>query len=339
MSSNSYFIQKYRLFSYTLLGDSMNKLKSILLNSCILFFILMLFKNTKEVLESVIKGIDIWKNNIVPALFPFFIISHIMIDFGFVHLFKEILKPILSLFKTNSNASFVLAMSLLSGSPSNAKYTKELYLRGDLNKEEAEKTLTFTFFSSPLFILGTLSCLYLKNMKVGILILIIHIFSNFIIGILFRNYGTYRQNENINIKKGFKDMLLEQKNKKIMVVIVKSIKESLSTCFLILGSIIFIYVVTSTLSDLIPTNTYINATIKGVLEVTQGLLETSLLDIPMRFKGTLSIMLLSFGGISIYIQIISILSDTDLSTFPYICARILHSAISGILFFFFYPFI
>ena len=133
--------------------------------------------------------------------------------------------------------------------------------------------------------------------------------------------------------------LLEQKNKKIMVVIVKSIKESLSTCFLILGSIIFIYVVTSTLSDLIPTNPYINATIKGVLEVTQGLLETSLLDIPLRFKGTLSIMLLSFGGISIYIQIISILSDTDLSTFPYICARILHSAISGILFFFIYPFI
>lgn len=317
----------------------MNKLKYLFTNICILFFIFMLFKNTEDVLNSVIKGIDIWKNNIFPSLFPFLIISHIMIEYGFIHLFKELLNPILSIFKLNSNASFVLAMSILSGSPSNAKYTKELYLKNKLTKEEAEKTLTFTYFSSPLFILGTLSILLLKNKKVGFLILIIHILTNFIIGIIFRNYGTPSKREYTNIKLGIKNMILEQKNKKITNIIVKSIKESLSTVFLILGSIIFIYIITSTLIPFIPENSYISATIKGILEVTQGLISVSNLNIDMHYKGTLSIMLLSFGGISIYIQIISILSDTDLNTLPYITARILHSSISGILFYLIYPFI
>lgn len=299
----------------------------------------MLFKSTRIVLESVVRGIDIWKNNIFPSLFPFLIISHIMIEYGFIHLFKEIFNPILSLFKLNSSASFVLAMSIMSGSPSNAKYTKELYLKNKLTKDEAEKTLTFTYFSSPLFILGTLSLLYLKDIKVGYLILFVHIISNFFIGLIFRNYGIPSKNDKTDIKLGIKKMLTEQKSKKLSTVIVNSIKESLSTIFLILGSIIFIYIVTSTLQNIIPNNPYFNASIKGILEVTQGLFYTSLLNIDMRYKATLSIMLLSFGGISIYIQIISILSDTDLSTKPYIVARVLHSAISGMLLYLIYPFI
>ncbi len=143
----------------------MKKLSSFFISFLLISSIFFLFKNTSIVLESVTKGMEIWKKNIFPSLFPFFILAHIMIEYGFVELFKELLKPLMLLFKINPNASFVLAMSILSGSPSNAKYTKELYQKGLLSKREAEKVLTFTFFSSPLFILGTLSLLYLQNKK------------------------------------------------------------------------------------------------------------------------------------------------------------------------------
>jgi sporulation integral membrane protein YlbJ len=306
----------------------------------IFLFIFLLFQNTKEVLISVRMGIDIWKNNIFPSLFPFFIISHIMIDFGFIELFKELFRPIMNHLKLNVNASFILAMSLLSGSPSNAKYTKELYKKGLLKKEEAEKVLTFTYFSSPLFILGTLGIVYLQNEKVAIWILIIHVLSNFIVAYLFKNYYiSPPSNEKMNIKNSISNMIEIQKQKKISVSIVHSIQESLSTMVLILGSVVFIFIVTSSLSTFFPSNPYLASTIKGILEVTQGLQATSILDIPMRYKGTLSIMLLSFGGISIYIQIISILSDTDIRTFPYLIARIFHAAIAGSIFYIVYPLI
>ncbi len=318
----------------------MKKLYSLFISTILILFAFLLFKNTKQVLISVQLGVDIWKSHIFPSLFPFFIISHIMIDFGFIELFKELFKPLMKVLKLNPNASFVLAMSLLSGSPSNAKYTKELYKKKLLTKEEAEKTLTFTYFSSPLFILGTLAFTYLKNRQVAFLILIIHIFSNLIVALLFRNYTISNiSKEKTNIKSAIRKMITIQKNQKLSTSIVHSIQEALSTMLLILGSVVFIFIITAALSNIIPTSGYIGATIKGILEVTQGLQATSILELPMRYKGCLSIMLLSFGGISIYIQIISILSDTDIRTWPYFVARILHSAIAGLLFFIIYPII
>ena len=273
--------------------------------------------------------------------FPFFIIAHIMIEYGFIDLFKELLKPLMHLFKVNSNASFVLAMSILSGSPSNAKYTKELYIKGLLSKREAEKVLTFTFFSSPLFILGTLSLLYLQNKSLGFLILVCHYLSNFIIALLFRNYSPSsdaKTDSKIHLKRAIRKMWHTQRQKNIAVIVVKSIKEALDVMLLILGSVTFIFIVTALIHDFLPTNEYINATIKGVLEMTQGLQALSVLPLSPFHQGLLSIMILSFGGISIYIQIISILSDTDISTIPFFIARILHAGLSGCLFVLLYEF-
>lgn len=319
----------------------MKKFSSFLISFLLISSIFLLFRNTSIVLESVIKGIDIWKQNIFPSLFPFFIIAHIMIEYGFIELFKEILKPLMHLFRVNPNASFVVAMSLLSGSPSNAKYTKELYQKGLLSKKEAEKVLTFTFFSSPLFILGTLSITYLQNPKLGFLILTCHYLANFIIAFLFRNYGTPSNQEGehkIHLKEAMKKMWQVQKQKNIAVIVVKSIKEALDVMLLILGSVTFIFIITALLHDFLPTNGYLNATIKGILEMTQGLQALSVLDLSSFHKGILSVMLLSFGGISIYIQIISILSDTDLNTLPFLMARLLHAAIAGCLFLLLYEF-
>ncbi len=317
----------------------MKKYFSIFISFVLISSIFFLFKNTSLVLESVIKGMEIWKKNIFPSLFPFFIIAHIMIEYGFIELFKELFKPLMRFFKVNPNASFVLAMSILSGSPSNAKYTKELYQKGLLSKGEAEKVLTFTFFSSPLFILGTLSLTYLQNRSLGLLLFVCHYLSNFLIALLFRNYSpssSTGQDSKIHLKKAIGQMWQTQKKKNIAVIIVKSIKEALDVMLLILGSVTFIFIVTAVVQDFLPTNEYINATIKGILEMTQGLQSLSVLPLSSFHQGLLSVMILSFGGISIYIQIISILSDTDINTTPFLIARILHAGLSGCLFVFLY---
>lgn len=316
----------------------MKKSTSIFCSILLISFCILLFQNTSIVLNSVVTGIDLWKNNIFPALFPFFIISHIMIDFGFVELLKEILKPIMAIFKINPNASFILAMALMSGSPSNAIYTKELYTRGLLNKTEAEKALTFTYFSSPLFILGTVSLIYLKNKEIGILVFFSHILSNFLVGLIFRNYGAKTRKEKMNLRQGFQKMYEIQKSVKFTKSITKSIEKGISTMFLILGSVSFIYIITACLTPYFPENEYITSTLKGILEVTQGLKSIADTSFDLYHKGLLSSMILSFGGISIYIQIISILSDTDLSTLPFFIARLLQAAFSGILFMIFFYF-
>ena len=177
-------------------------------SSILILIILMLLAfeiltDSKTIMESVIFSFKIWENNIFPSLFPFFVLSEILIYYGFVEFVSELFRPIMSkVFCMNGSASFVFIMSLVSGFPSNAKYTRELYLKGLLDVEEASKILTFSHFSNPLFILGTVSLLFLKNKEVGIFILICHYVTNIIIGILFRGY--HKSNvtkEKISIKK------------------------------------------------------------------------------------------------------------------------------------------
>ena len=45
-------------------------------------------------------------------------------------------------------------------------------------------------------------------------------------------------------------------------------------------------------------------------------------------------MILSFGGLSVHMQLIGILSKSRIKYFPYLTARILHATIASILFFF-----
>ena len=191
-------------------------MKKIFINLVILLTVLIIgmevLIESKSVLESVNFSFSIWKNNIFPSLFPFFVIGNILINLGFPSLIGELLKNIMyKLFKINGTGSFVIILSILSGFPSSAKYTKELLLKGEINDEEATKLLTFTHFSNPLFILGTLSIMFLNNKEIGLSILISHYIGNLFIGLLFRNYYISKKD---TTKVSIKNALIKMNNSK-----------------------------------------------------------------------------------------------------------------------------
>ena len=67
--------------------------------------------------------------------------------------------------------------------------------------------------------------------------------------------------------------------------------------------------------------------------MTQGLKYISILDLPLKIKTIISTMFISFGGISVHMQVVSILSDTKIKYFPYLVARVIHALIAGLLIF------
>ena len=280
-----------------------------------------ILNNSSEVMNSVKFSFDIWKNNIFPSILPFFITSSLLINYGFVEITKELFKPLMYLFGINSNVSFVFIMSILSGFPSSSKYIKELLNKHLITEIDASKALMFTHFSNPLFIIGTISTLL--NKKISIFILVIHYVTNIIIGILFINYHNTYTKSKINIKL--------PNTKDIGSILTKSIKDSIEILLLILGSISVCSFICAIINHTFNFNNIVSSIINGLFEITQGLKYVSLLNIPLKLKTTISVMFLSFGGLSIHIQVKSILSDTNIKYIPYLIARIIHTAISGLL--------
>ena len=54
-------------------------------------------------------------------------------------------------------------------------------------------------------------------------------------------------------------------------------------------------------------------------------------NIPLKLKTIISTLIISFGGFSVHMQIISILSDTKIKYLPFLTARVLHALISSVL--------
>lgn len=178
----------------------MKKIISFLMMLIILYITSQVLLNSKSVIETVAFSLKIFKENVFPSLFPFLVLSGLLVNYGFVEFCSVLFSPIMKLlFNMNGAAAYVFIMSLISGFPSSSKYIRDLYLKGLLSVNEATKLLMFTHFSNPLFILGTVGLL-LKQTKIAILILICHYIGNLIIGILVRNLIPYEE-KNITLEK------------------------------------------------------------------------------------------------------------------------------------------
>lgn len=317
----------------------MRKFITSILIMCVLLFIMFeILTSSTSIMETVSFSFGVWKNNIFPSLFPFFVLSEFLINYGFIEFVSELFKPIMNkLFKVKGVGAFVFIMSLISGFPSNSKYVRELYMNGLINEYEGTKLLTFTHFSNPLFILGTISILFLNNKEVGFLILLCHYFGNIIVGFMFRNYYV---SEKESSKISFKNALLNMhkrrisNNKSFGEVMSGALTNGINTLLLIFGVVTLFLVITTIIDNNINLSSYYQSILNGIVEMTQGLKYVSLLDIPLKIKGTLSVMFISFGGISVHIQLISILSDTKIKYFPFFVARVIHACISSLMFYF-----
>ena len=120
-------------------------MKNILLKTLIIIILILIFINNHIMYNTIYTTTIIWFKNIVPNILPMFIITSLIIEsnliFNITNLFGNLFSKI---FKTSKYSIFVFILSILSGSPSNAKYINDLYINNLITKEEANKILLFT---------------------------------------------------------------------------------------------------------------------------------------------------------------------------------------------------
>ena len=274
-----------------------------------LIFTFFLITRSKDVLDSVSFSISIWKDNLFPTLFPFLVSSNLLIQYGCVELFSKIF---------NSNSIYVLIISLFSGFPSGAINTVSLLENNKINLIEANHLITYTHYSNPIFIISFVGSIL--NIKCAYIILIAHILSGLLVGLSFKKNSNSVRSEittvpNISFGNAFN----------------KAIKDSLNTIFMLLG-IVTIFLILSTLIRVyFHLSLELDLLISGILEITQGINKLLYLDINLYLKTILTTFFISFGGLSIHIQVLSIISNTKIKYKHFFIARIIHSILAIML--------
>src|SRR5699024_1959652 len=81
------------------------------------------------------------------------------------------------------------AMGMASGYPTGAKISARLREEKQLTQIEAERLVSFTNASSPLFIFGAVSVGFFYDVKLGVILGASHYIGNALVGVCMRFYG------------------------------------------------------------------------------------------------------------------------------------------------------
>ena len=325
---------------------------SIFLAFCMIIF-------PEETFAASLRGLNMWWEVVFPSLLPFFIMAELLIGFGVVKFIGVLFEPIMRpLFNVPGEGSFAWIMGMASGYPSGAKISTRLREEEQITQIEAERLLSFTNASSPLFIFGAISVGFFHDAKLGILIAVSHYISNAIVGICMRFYGRKqegkqkrRSQQRFSIRRAFKEMHHTRMNdsRPFGEVFGDAILHSIQTLVMVGGFIILFSVITKLLF-LIGVTPFIAQFIQygfslltipidlglpfvsGLFEITLGSQMISLVSTETILpKVMLVSFILGFNGFSVQAQVSSIIAKTDIRFTPYFISRILHGIFACIV--------
>ncbi len=317
----------------------MKKIKKYIIPLIFIFFTITLILFSKSNIIAVKSGLNLWINNIVPSLFSFFIAVELLNNTFLPKLigkwFQKIMRPF---FNVPGIGAYALFMGIISGYPVGAKIVTDLRNNNLCTKEEAERLITFTNNSSPLFILGTVGITLFNDTSIGILLLITHILACFTVAFIFKFWKSETREEYIKEINSSSDILSFKDLGKILST---SIINAIESVVLIGGFVVFFNVLLSILNKislfklifviLKPTFNVLNINpnfivpiISGLIELTSGVsLVASVPSASLGINVIFASFLLGFGGISILLQVWGISSNSDISIKPYILGKLL----------------
>ena len=204
----------------------------------IMTLIILVFKNYQLVLSSTIDGVNIWLYKVFPYLFIMIIIQDLLINLNFANFFKR-------------TSTYIFFMSIISGSPSNAYIISKLVKEGKITKEYGNICLIFTFFTNPLFLYSILNLIF-NSFYMTIKIMIIIYISNFIIYLYYK-----------------KDLpVANMSGKPSNINLPSSIKSSINTNLMVLGSIVFYFIISSILIETFNIGYPFDIFLRVILEIT-----------------------------------------------------------------------
>ncbi|WP_040340580.1 sporulation integral membrane protein YlbJ [Fictibacillus macauensis] len=328
--------------------------KSVFLAICGVTLAISVMIFPKQSFEASLTGLKMWWDVVFPSLLPFFILSELLIGFGVVHfvgvLFEPLMRP---LFKVPGAGGFVWAMGLSSGFPAGAKLTSRLWQEKVITTTEAERLVSFTNSSNPLFIFGAVSVGFFKDPALGIILALAHYIGNFFVGLTMRFHGNEPgtpQPEQREKRSPLQKMHEARINdgRPIGKLLGDAIQSSTTTLLAIGGFIILFSVINKVLTLLLVTplvaeglghilsifslpDSLSTPFINGLFEITTGSRLTSLASSSLFAKCIIASFILAFSGFSVQAQVASILAETNIRFSPFFAARLLHGLFASVL--------
>lgn len=299
-----------------------------------LSFVLMLFFSEDSV-QLAADGLSVWFQTMIPALFPFMLLSCLLVRQQMTEKLSFFLSPLLCpLLRISPQGVYCVLTGFLCGFPMGARNIAELYRRKEISRKEAQYLLGFCNNMGPLFILFVLlPSLAIKNIPAAFFLLGIYGIP-FLYALLVRLISPLPLNL---CQKSPSEAAPEPFLKSLDSAIHSGIEGiTVLGAYLIVGNLLYLFplIVSRSLTrytGIVLPDTLLCAS-RCLLEITGGIHALS---------GRLPLFLLTvlpFGGLCCLLQTKGMLAGTDLSMRRYVYDKLLQCLLSFFYFFLLFRF-
>lgn len=299
-----------------------------------LLFAATLLSVNKNYQNAVTAGIELWAAAILPALFPYLIITSLVSSLKITGKISGALSPVTTkFFNVNGNAGYALFLSLLSGYPVGAKCVSDLRLRGALGDAESMRAAALCSSSSPVFLIGSVGNLTFNNPFFGLILFITHLISVFTVGFIFSFYK----------RKERPQKTLSAPNENPDDLFFDSVYSAVISVLVVGGIITVFYLLTEMLSGIGALKAFAaffglftensaaaEGVANGLFECTKGLKIIAGGGISF-FTLPICAAICGFGGLSIIMQSTAYLKKAKIKTAPFFLSKILAAVVNFII--------
>ncbi len=315
------------------------KVKYVLLTLLIIFFMVALVLKPDIYMQSVTRGLTVWLTSVLPALFPFFFFSGLLIKMRVVdNLGSKLSKFTQKAFHCPGSSGIIYLLSIVSGYPVGAKIASEMYSSGALTREQVMRVNAFASTSGPLFIVGAVGVGMFVDHTCGLIMLLSHYIGALLNGLLYRNYGYKKEelNKTYVLNKNTEDILSSTMYDSIISILLVggyiAIFFILIDVLLNCGILTFLSGILSSIFSYVGLPSGLSTGVaSGIFEVTRGCLDLSNASVDLRIVTPIACALISWGGISIHFQALTFLNKCGIKKSVFFLQKFTQSIISGVV--------
>lgn len=294
----------------------------------------------QECLAAAKSGLELCGNVIVPSLFPFFVLSSLVVDLGLAGYLGRALEPVMRpLFRVNGSCATALALGFIGGYPVGARTAITLYRQGQCSRAEAQRLLAFCNNSGPAFILGVVGAGVFQSGKIGVLLYLAHMAASCVVGLAFRFYGP-REEAAAHAAPTFQA-------KRFTAAFTQAVTGAMTSTLNICAFVLFFTVMLRllVLTGIIPAlaaalgrlfaplgfdESWAAQLLTGLVELSSGVAGLTGSG-HLAGRATMAAFMLGWAGVSIHCQVLTFLADSGLSPGTYFAGKLLHGGVSAVL--------
>ena len=315
--------------------------RDILLGVGLLWATLALVLWPDQAIGAMRDGLKLCGNVILPSLFPFFVLSSLVVELGMSRYLGRLLEPVMApLFRVNGNCAAALALGFVGGYPVGARTAIEIYENGQCSRVEAERMLAFCNNSGPAFILGVVGAGVFGSGAAGMLLYLAHLLASLAVGVLFRFYKP-GEGPRLSLRTG-PQFQTASFSRAFTRSITGALQSTLNICAFILFFTVFLRILayagiltaaarllSALLAPLGMDQTWAERLLTGLVEMSSGV--SSLTDGALSGRLSMAAFMLGWAGVSVHCQVLAFLGDSGLSMGTYVAGKLLHGALSAVL--------